>query len=291
MGDPDVLYPDEPVPNPSTIRIEDLLAADHSVPPATPPVREGLPRSFRMRADKHYVEMLDTPQPAAVNESPVAPAPMAEAPQAARDVRDDEASAAAVRAGIDLAQSLSALRASSSLLNDRGGLAATVAGNLIRAEAWRSTCLLQASRFLRGEISPSSRSVQARAVLEQALDAIEAERRLRALVIDRDMNLGDRRIATDEQLLVIALSGLLMTMIARTETPAAVVTVSAEQRGNDVVFSLTPGADTDRDWTRDAERLGFTRVVAGIGGRVTTPSTEPGGRVCVAFPVTQSVGS
>jgi hypothetical protein len=28
MGNPDVQYPEQPVPNPSSIRIEDLLAAD-----------------------------------------------------------------------------------------------------------------------------------------------------------------------------------------------------------------------------------------------------------------------
>jgi hypothetical protein len=291
MGNPDVQYPDQPVPNPSTIRIEDLLAADQSAPPVTPPVREGLPRSFRMRADKHYVEMLDAPQPAAVQELPIAPEPAAQAAEDTREGRDEEAFAAAVRAGNDLAQSLSSLRASSNLLNDRGGLASSVAANLIRAEAWRSTCLLQASRFLRGEISPSSRAVQARAVLDQVLDAIEAERRLRGIVIDRQASLGDRRIATDEQLLVVALSGLLMTMIARTEVADAIVTISAEPRGNDVVFTLTPSADTDPDWTRQAERLGFTRVVAAIGGRVTIPTVEPIARLCLTFPVIHSAAS
>jgi signal transduction histidine kinase len=284
---PDVQYPDDPVSNPSTIRIEDLLAADQSSPPATPPVREGLPRSFRMRADKHYVEMLDAPQPATAKESPVTSTPMAPTTEAARETRDKDAMAAAVRAGHDLAQSLSALRASSSLLNDRGGLASTVAANLIRAEAWRATCLLQASRFLRGEIAASSKSVHARAVLDQALDAIEAERRLRAVVIDRRMSLGDRRIATDEQLLVVVLSGLLMTMIARTEAADAVVTISAEPRGNDVAFTFTPSAETDPYWARQAEGLGFTQVVAGIGGRVTIPTPEAD-RVCLTFPVIPS---
>jgi len=284
---PDVQYPDEPVPNPSTIRIEDLLGADQSSLPATPPVREGLPRSFRMRADKHYVEMLDAPQPATAKESPLASTPTAPTTEAARETGDEEAIAAAVRAGHDLAQSLSALRGSSNLLNDRGGLASTVAANLIRAEAWRATCLLQASRFLRGEIAVSFKSTYARAVLDQALDAIEAERRLRAVVIDRRISLGDRRIATDEQLLVVALSGLLMTMMARTEAGDAVVTISAEPRGNDVAFTFTPSADTDPYWTRQAERLGFTRVVAGIGGGVTMPSAGAD-RVCLTFPIVSS---
>ena len=286
MGNPDVQYPEQPVPNPSSIRIEDLLAADQSTTPPAPPVREGLPRSFRMRADKHYVEMLDTP-PGAAKESEAAPATPAAAEPAENTGDRNEALAAAARAGNDLAQSLSSLRAGSSLLNDRGGLASTVAANLLRAEAWRATCLLQASRLLRGEISAAFRSVLARAVIDQVLDAIDAERRLRAIVIDRRIISGDRRIDTDEQLLVVALSGLLMTMIARTEAGDAVVTVAVEQHGNDVVFTLTPSPDTDPGWAAQAERLGFTRVVAGLGGRITTPSVEMA-RVCLAFPLSTS---
>jgi hypothetical protein len=49
---------DDLISNPSFIRIEDLLAtpADSS---EQQDARDGLPRSFRMRADRHYVEMLD----------------------------------------------------------------------------------------------------------------------------------------------------------------------------------------------------------------------------------------
>jgi hypothetical protein len=286
---PDVQYPDEPTANPSTIRIEDLLAGDEAASPSTPVVREGLPRSFRMRADKHYVEMLDTPQPGASKESPVPAASPAVTPASAiAEGPDDEALAAAARAGSDLAQALFALRTSTNLLADRGGLASTVGANLIRAEAWRATCLLQVSRFLRGEIPPAIRPVQARAVIDQVLEAIEAERRLRGVVIDRRINVGERRIATDEQLLVGALSGLLMTMIASSEAGDTMVTFSGELRTNEVAFTLIQ----DRAAAVDLPRrlTGFTRVAAGIGGAVTM-AADPTTRVGLTFRVIQSSAS
>ena len=46
----------QPVP------VETLAPAIHDAPAA--PVREGLPPTFRMRADAHYVESLDTAPPA-----------------------------------------------------------------------------------------------------------------------------------------------------------------------------------------------------------------------------------
>lgn len=273
---PDVQYPDEPNANPSAIRIEDLLAGDDAPVPA---VREGLPRSFRMRADKHYVEMLDSPPPGDVKSSST-PSPSAKETARATSVENAEAVAAAVRAGSALEQSLAALRTSTTLLANRGGLASTVAAGLIRAEAWRATCLLQVSRFLRGEIAPSLKSVQASAVLEQVLDAIDAERRLRGITVERRVNLGDGRIVTDEQLIVGALSGFLMTMIGGIEATDDGITVTAESRGQDVTFIFALHNE-GIEWVRHVD--GFTRVVAGIGGTVALRGETPS-RVSVTFP-------
>ena len=300
---PDVQYPDDS--SPSSIRIEDLLATDDTPSPAPPAVREGLPRSFRMRADKHYVEMLDSPRPGdakSSNSTSAVPAPSAN--ETARATNDEppgpsqglhrsqeaaqnaEAVAAAVRAGSALEQSLSVLRTSTTLLANRGGLASSVAASLIRAEAWRATCLLQVSRFLRGEIAPTLKSVQASAVLEQVLDAVDAERRLRGISFERRINLGDGRIVTDEQLLVGALSGLLMAMISGSEAADAVVVVSAETRGHDVTFTFT-ARDENGDWA--CQLAGFTRVVSGIGGVAALPA-DSSSRVSVTFAAARSSG-
>ena len=51
----------EPIPDaPRLSRSQLETIDDDSAPPATPAVREGLPPGFRMRADAHYVEELDT---------------------------------------------------------------------------------------------------------------------------------------------------------------------------------------------------------------------------------------
>ena len=234
-----------------------------------------------MRADKHYVEMLDTPRPGDAKSS-TTNVPAASANETARataEGQDAEAVAVAVRAGSALEQSLSALRTSTNLLSNRGGLASSVAASLIRAEAWRATCLLQVSRFLRGEIAPSLRSVQASAVLDQVLDAVDAERRLRGIHFERLVTLGELRIVTDEQLLVGAMSGFLMAMIGGNETADAVVIVSAEARGQEVTFTFN-GGNEGGDWVRQA--AGYTRVVAGIGGTATLPA-DSSSRVSVAF--------
>jgi hypothetical protein len=285
---PDVQYPDEPFSNPSAIRIEELLTTDEA--PAPPPaVREGLPRSFRMRADKHYVEMLDTPL------LPGAPAASVESERATavsptEQVNDSGPAiiAASAQAGIELAQSLAALRACTSLLSDRGpALTSTVAANVIRAEVWRSTCLLHASRFLRGEIAATPKPVRARAVVDQILTSIEPERRLRGVTIDDRITVGESRMAVDEQLLVTALSALLMATIGLSEEGSdMLVSVSAESQGGDVVFSIGQDlAGAPPAWAADSLAVvAATHIAAASEGRITVKGTVMGTDVRVTIP-------
>ena len=276
---PDVQYPDDPRSTPSNIRIEDLLASDDAG--AAAPVREGLPRSFRMRADKHYVEMLDAP-PAAVESA--APAPVA--PGAIDFAADLEGAAAAVQAGRELAQSLATLRASTNLLSERGpALASAVAGNLIRAEAWRATCLLQVSRFLRGEVAANPKPVRAQAIVDQVLKSIEPERRLRSLTLEGQINVGDSQVVADEELLVGALSGLLMATIALTEEPALTVTLAAEARGNEIAIVISQDqVRPPSNWAAEWPAAGAARIVATCNGRVAMTTNAPGTDIRVVVP-------
>jgi hypothetical protein len=284
---PDVQYPDDPLSNPSAIRIEDILGGEEESTdaPNAAPVREGLPRTFRMRADKHYVEMLDTPpQRASAKESPVSP------PAAVRHEEPVDAGAmAAVQAGRDLAQSLAALLASTTLLSDRGpALASTVAANLIRAEAWRATCLLRVARFLRGELLPAPKSVRAQAIVDQLLKAIEPERRLRGIAIDVRVSVGDRMLLVDEDLLVTALSGLLTATIGLTEEPSAfTVTVTAEAKGSEVVFAISQDqAAAPSNWITTGPVASCARIVTALKGRVIPNAGSNGCDLRVAVPRT-----
>ena len=283
---PDVQYPDD-LSNPSSIRIEDLLASDAADAPSTEtPVREGLPRSFRMRADKHYVEMLDGPpqRPAATEASSSAHAAGTRAPEAS----DPAVDVAAAQAGRDLAQSLAALRACTNLLSDRGpALASSVAANLIRAEAWRATCLLQASRFLRGEITAAPKPASAQAVVDQVLKSIEPERRLRGVSIEERIAIGESRIVVDEELIVGALSGLLLATIAlQDDQSELVVTLRAEAQGGEVVFSVTQGqVRAPANWASEAiPVVSAARIVEACKGRMAVTGTAAGTDVRISMP-------
>ena len=284
---PDVQYPDDPISNPSTIRIEDLLATDETAAAEQAPVREGLPRSFRMRADKHYVEMLDSP--AARGETrPPRSADTAKATAAESSAKDDGTATAAAQAGRDLAQSLAALRACTNLLSDRGpALASAVAANLIRAEAWRATCLLQTSRFLRGELIPAPKSVSTHAVVDQVLRSIEAERRLRGISVDEQVTVGDSRVAVDEELMVGALSGLLLATIALQDEQAPLtLTVAVESHAEEVVFKVSQGqVRASSNWSTDSLLVAAAaRIVAASGGRLAVVSLTAGTDVRVSLP-------
>ena len=282
---PDVQYPDDPLSNPSAIRIEDILGGEEesAESPDAAPVREGLPRTFRMRADKHYVEMLDTPPQRPTGKEPsVTPAAAV-----GHEESIDAGALAAVQAGRDLAQSLAALLASTNLLSDRGpALASTVAANLIRAEAWRATCLLRVARFLRGELLPAPKPVRAQAIVDQLLKSIEPERRLRGVAIDARVSVGDRVLSVDEDLLLTALSGLLMATIGLTEEPSAfTVTVTAEAKGSDVVFGISQNqAPAPSNWTTGGALTSGTRIVAAFKGRVTANGGSTGTEYRVVVP-------
>ncbi|MGH9239220.1 MAG: hypothetical protein ACRD3G_14360 [Vicinamibacterales bacterium] len=286
MVPPDVQYPDDPLSNPSAIRIEDILAGEEetSEPSNPAPLREGLPRTFRMRADKHYVEMLDTPPRSGGKESSATAA----APPAVREEEAVDAGAlAAVQAGRDLAQSLAALLASTNLLSDRGpALASTVAANLIRAEAWKATCLLRVARFLRGELPPAPKPIRAQAIVDQLLKSIEPERRLRGVSIESRISVGDRSLSVDEDLFVAALSGLLMTTISLTEEPPGfTVAVLAEAKGSDVVFGISQAqAPAPANWTTAGPLTSAARIVSAFKGRVAASGGTAGTEVRVVVP-------
>ena len=238
-----------------------------------------------MRADKHYVEMLDGPtqRPTAAE-----PSPSVHVAERVSDASDPAVGVAVAQAGRDLAQSLAALRACTNLLSDRGpALASSVAANLIRAEAWRATCLLQASRFLRGEIIAAPKPASAQSVVDHVLKSIEPERRLRGVSIDERIAIGDSRIVVDEELMVGALSGLLLATIALQDDQAGlVVTMRAEGQGGEVVFSVTQGqVAAPVNWATDALAVvSAGRVVKACQGRIAVTGTALGTDVRVFLP-------
>jgi ParB/RepB/Spo0J family partition protein len=216
----------------------------------------------------------------------------------------DPAEPIGVQASGELARSLSALGACVNLLgNPAPILTQTVAIGLVRAEVWRAACLLQASRILRGEISSARRPAHVRSILERVLQSMEPERRLRGVVLEQRTNLATDSIDVDEELVVCALSGLLMAVFALTDGHghARVVVTAESQPEGDVVFGLSQNvASAPLEWvthvgeneTGAVEAGGLTtvaivaarRIVAACEGRMRVEAGVGGTSIHITVP-------
>ena len=257
---------------------------------STPPTREGLPPSYKMRADPHYVDLLaartssgrervlsvhtiDAPpltdpssvtalvesikrhgvlQPLLVQEkdgghrlisgrkrlAAAIAAGFREVPCMVYDVDDAEAAklayaanrttkaaAAAAKpavsettlhAGTDLSQSLATLGACADLLSgSQSELSRAVVGNLIRAEVWRASCLLQATRVIRQEMTVAKSATSVLGILDRVEQAFLPERQVRALVLTTTSQVPHGAfIAADERVLTNALSGAVLATLS-----------------------------------------------------------------------------
>jgi hypothetical protein len=304
--------------HPSAIRIEDILAREGASEPR--PHREGLPATFRMRADAHYVDMiealpprieawpsragLDRPDVDSITpRNGIADAAALSVADAHGVVSGTTAEAAA-QADRELAESLSALGACANILAAPASrLTQSVAANLIRAEVWRAACLLQASRVMRGEVSVRRTPVSAQAVVDRVLTSIEPERRLRGVVLDVGIDLADSRIQADEELLVVAVSGLLMATFGLVgDRAGARVGLTAHRgTGGAVTCAVTQdlvsaapawgSAPGERVALHRSEGgmaavavVGARRVVEGCDGRLSVDAGDRGTRIELTIP-------
>jgi hypothetical protein len=278
------------------------------------PVREGLPSTYRMRADRHYVDLLASRVPAGRERTvPVASldspgiidmpglAPLIEsvklhgvlqplivherdgrmhviagqrrlAAATAAGLRDvpcivhdvDEAEADALRAasnvreaalhappqadarthavaappvataagpapiavsdpagrsGDDLARSLGTASSLADLLTGpMSDLSRGVVGNLLRAELWRATTLLQAARAVRGELPVTRAAVPIAALVDKVVQGFGPERRMRHVEFVPHIDLPANHIViADEGLLAAALTGAIVATLALVE--------------------------------------------------------------------------
>jgi ParB-like nuclease domain len=255
---------------------------------AAPPIREGLPPGYRMRADPHYVDLLasrsstgrdrilpvqsiDAPfladpsplliesikrdgllQPLLVLQrdgtyrliagrkrfSAAVAAGLREVPCVVFDVSDDEAARLAeasnittkglsnaskaeahesfLHGGADLAQSLATLTACADLLSGtQSELSRGVASNLIRAEVWRASCLLLATRILRRELPITRGAISVVALIGRIEQAFVPERQLRSVFFDTFSSVPQGSfIAGDEKLLAGALASATLAILS-----------------------------------------------------------------------------
>jgi signal transduction histidine kinase len=343
------------------------------------PTREGLPPSYRMRADRHYVDLiatrgaaghermipiasLDPPgitdvpalvplidsvkqhgvlQPLLVREregtvrviagqrrlAASIAAGLREVPCLVHDVDDETAeqlrtasnlseSAAAVvpapatadpaaHSGEDLARSLSTASSLAELLTGQlSELSRGVIGGLLRAELFRATTVVQATRVVHGELPLVRGGVPVAHLLDKVLQGFAAERRVRHVEIIPHVDVPPGHIViADEQLLTAALGGAVLATMAlldglSTSRMSLVAGLTASRQltlvaSQDHVLPSPAWADRafDPDWR---ERPGGTTVAlamatlqraAQVHGGTTTAGLSPRGtRVGLTIP-------
>jgi hypothetical protein len=242
-----------------------------------------------MRADAHYVEQLESVR----------------TPPATSARRTAPSVPAAGTSDTDVLTSLHAISSCAALADDEvTGLTRQVANSLIRAEAWRSTCLLQASRVLRQGVAPTRRATPVRRLMSRVIESVEYERRLRNVHVDTVFSVGDGlAVNGQEETLVFVLSGLtLMTMelaakakdacvlIAALPEPAGKVTLAISQDSLAVPESWPSvigeaGSDTAGAWSTPVAILALRRLAEAYGGTVSTTRFANGSRLMLELPV------
>lgn len=193
---------------------------------AAPPsrAREGLPPSYRMRAEPHYVEALVDRSLAAFEPVPAAPVspppavvpPASAAPPAA--IETPAAPASLSVAAMALADAFDAIQAALRDVPLRGRpLRDRVAIELARAEATRGRWLADAAVVLQVEPLPALDEVDLLRLLGQVFEALGPENRLSGGAAAMPVPQGRCPVFGDERLLTTALGAMLAAVRALVE--------------------------------------------------------------------------
>ena len=123
---------------------------------------------------------------------------------------------ALLHGGADLAQSLVTLTACADLLSGSPTeLSRAVAGNLIRAEVWRASCLLLATRIVRRELPLARGAISVVALIGRLEQAFLPERQLRSVVFETSSSVPRGSfIAGDEKLLTGAIASAMLSTLS-----------------------------------------------------------------------------
>lgn len=237
--------------------------------------REGLPTSYRMRHDSHYVEQI------AARPRPSIP----------------------VSVFSELTEHLGAIGACLLLFGDhQRPLRERVAIELVQAEVQRAAWLSQALAVLAGDPPVVSNAVEVEPLVRRVVAAFAPERALAGMEVECDVAPGLPALRGDEQLLGIGLAGLIAAIHALIERkPDARVRVQAVAFRSELrvsvsqdVVSLPPASRMrffDLAWAERpggvgvGARLAAARRVADLhGGKVQLTATERGCTLALALP-------
>jgi ParB-like chromosome segregation protein Spo0J len=211
-----------------------------------------------------------------------------------------------LHAGRDLAHSLTTLTACADMLGGaQSDLARTVVANLIRAEAWRASSLLQATRVIRQELTIVRTAVPAQAILDRAVRALDADRQVRHLLVDVASDLARGTcLAADETLLASALgwAGVATLALLDGVHDARLSFGAAGSADGRIVFTVSQDAVAvpdawaarafDPAWTERpggvpavVSLLALARAAAAHHGSVAVEVTSRGTRITLSIPL------
>lgn len=269
---------------------DDLDDTDEA--PEAPRLREGLPPSYRMRHEPHYVETLAAPAPTPQS-APVPAPPPVERPETPADRQGLGAVAAS------LADALTAIQASLAGVPSRGRpLRERVAIDVALAEACRAQWVADAAVALQYEPLPALDDVDMADVLRRVDDSLALERRLTGDGPTIDVPATACRVVGDARLLTSALGGLLGAVRDLVEDRGEhakvrlAVTDSPDRANRTLVLTqravrVPAGALTrffDAEWLEHpAGRTGAVllaaaqRIAAAHGGRLDLGAIDGGG--------------
>jgi hypothetical protein len=214
------------------------------------------------------------------------------------------ANEAFLHGGADLTQSLATLTACADLLTGSPSeLSRAVAGNLIRAEVWRASCLLLATRIVRRELPLARGAISVVALIGRLEQAFLPERQLRSVIFDTSSSVPHGSfIAGDEKLLGAALASAMLSTLSWLEgvKDARVAIAASLEPAGHVTFTVSQETVAAPEvWLRRAfdhqwiDRPGgvpaaismlAVRTVAEAHGGTATVSPGRGTRISILMP-------
>lgn len=228
----------------------------------------------------------------AVKAAPIAPIAPASIPDAT------------LHAGHDLSRALTTLAACADMLSGpQSDMSRAVVANLVRAEAWRASTLLQATRVLRQELKIARTAVPVAGVLDRLVQGFAAERRVRPMTLDTHADLARGACAAmDESMIGGALAGAVLATLALFDgVPEAAIAVAVSAESGKVTFAVTQDiVAAPPAWTTRAFDAGWTDRPGGVpaavavlavrqtaaahGGDATVSATAGGTRITLTIP-------
>lgn len=199
--------------------------------------REGLPSSYRMRADPHYVDQL-TARRADWAERERGEA--ARALQPAAEVTDPGAAAEGLerrgdRILVQLTEELATLASASAMLTNASPLARRLGADLVLAETWRATWLVKAHALADGRERAHLRSRALGPILEQVRQGLTPECRLAGVSLHVAANDWNAAVNVDESILLAGITGaVIATLGVIGLEEGATVRVSVDATGGEL---------------------------------------------------------